>query len=90
MALHQGSGITTIPYPWRPRGRRHGVTKIAIDINDEALERAARLLGTKTTDDTVNAALRVAALHSERARALKGLGEMTDRGDFDEFLAGQP
>jgi Arc/MetJ family transcription regulator len=62
------------------------VTKILVDIDDEALERAAKVFGTKTKKDTVNTALREAARRIERAQALERLGEMADQGDFDEFL----
>jgi Arc/MetJ family transcription regulator len=62
------------------------VTKILVDIDDEALERAAKVFGTKTKKDTVNTALREAARRIERAQALDRLGEMADQGDFDEFL----
>jgi Arc/MetJ family transcription regulator len=43
------------------------------------------VLGTKTKKDTVNAALREVGHRLERLRALATLGEMADRGDFDEF-----
>ena len=45
-----------------------------------------RSLGTTTKKDTVNAALREVGQRLVRLRALAGLGEMADRGDFDEFL----
>lgn len=48
-----------------------------------ALAVAAEVLATKTKKDTVNAALREVV---QRLRALAQLGEMADRGDFDEFL----
>ena len=47
---------------------------------------AAEVLGTKTKKDTVNAALREVGQRLVRLRALARLGEMADRGDFDEFL----
>jgi Arc/MetJ family transcription regulator len=62
------------------------MTKMLVDIDDEALNQAAKVFGTKTIEDTVNAALRQAARRSERVEALKCLGEMADRGDFDEFV----
>jgi Arc/MetJ family transcription regulator len=62
------------------------MTKILVDIDDEALERAAKVFGTKTKKDTVNTALREAARRIERAQALERLGEMADQGDFDEFV----
>ena len=60
--------------------------KTPIEINQEALETAAEVLGTKTKKDTVNAALKEVGQRLTRLRALAALGEMADRGDFDEFL----
>jgi Arc/MetJ family transcription regulator len=56
-----------------------------IEIDQEALARAAEVLGTITTKDTVNAALREVGQRLVRLRALARLGEMAERGDFDEF-----
>jgi hypothetical protein len=44
------------------------------------------VLATKTKKDTVNAALWEVGQRLQRLRALAQLGEMADRGDFDEFL----
>ncbi|MEU4838790.1 type II toxin-antitoxin system VapB family antitoxin [Nocardia testacea] len=63
-----------------------GSSKTPIEIDDEALAIAAEVLGTKTKKDTVNAALREVGQRLVRMRALARLGEMADRGDFDEFL----
>ncbi|MEU4316231.1 type II toxin-antitoxin system VapB family antitoxin [Nocardia sp. NPDC024068] len=63
-----------------------GVSKTPIEIDDEALAIAAEVLGTKTKKDTVNAALREVGQRLVRMRALARLGEMADRGDFDEYL----
>ena len=60
--------------------------KTPIEIDQEALETAAEVLGTKTKKDTVNAALKEVGQRLTRLRALADLGEMADRGDFDEFL----
>ncbi|MEC4020155.1 type II toxin-antitoxin system VapB family antitoxin [Streptomyces sp. H27-D2] len=62
------------------------MTKLLVDIDDEALELAAKVFGTKTKKDTVNTALREATRRIQRARALAELVEMADRGDFDEFV----
>jgi Arc/MetJ family transcription regulator len=62
------------------------MVKTPIEIDTEALETAAEVLGTKTKKDTVNAALREVGQRLKRIRALATLGEMADRGDFDEFL----
>jgi Arc/MetJ family transcription regulator len=56
------------------------------EIDEEALAIAAEVLGTKTKQDTVNAALREVGQRLVRLRALSRLGEMADRGDFDEFV----
>lgn len=63
-----------------------GMVKTPIEIDTEALETAAEVLGTKTKKDTVNAALREVGQRLKRINALAALGEMADRGDFDEFL----
>jgi Arc/MetJ family transcription regulator len=63
------------------------MTKTPVEIDDEALAAAAEVLGTKTKKDTVNAALREVSQRLLRLRALEKLGEMADRGDFDEYLA---
>ena len=62
------------------------VTKSLIDLDDEALEEAAVLFGTKTKKDTVNTALREAAQRLRRARALARLTEIAATGQFDELL----
>ncbi|HEV2780228.1 MAG TPA: type II toxin-antitoxin system VapB family antitoxin [Actinophytocola sp.] len=61
--------------------------KTPIEIDQEALATASEVLGTKTKKDTVNAALREVGQRLVRQRALARLGEMADRGDFDEFVA---
>jgi Arc/MetJ family transcription regulator len=63
------------------------MVKTRVEIDQEALEAAAEVLGTTTKKDTVNAALREVGQRLVRSRALARLGEMADRGDFDEFLA---
>jgi Arc/MetJ family transcription regulator len=60
--------------------------KTPIELDQEALDIAAEVLGTKTKKDTVNAALREVGQRLVRLRALARLGEMADQGDFDEFL----
>jgi Arc/MetJ family transcription regulator len=42
------------------------MTKRLIDVDDEALEAARRVLGTDTMKDTVNAALRASVQAAER------------------------
>jgi Arc/MetJ family transcription regulator len=62
------------------------MVKTPIEIDQDALTVAAEVLGTTTKKDTVNAALREVGQRLVRLRALSALGEMADRGDFDEFL----
>lgn len=62
------------------------MTKVLIDIDDEALAKAAELLGTKTKKDTVNVALRETVQRLDRAYALARLREMGEAGVFDELL----
>ena len=63
-----------------------GLTKTPIEIDDEALAAAAEVLGTRTKKDTVNTALREVSARLHRLKALQALGDMADRGDFDEFI----
>ncbi|MBB6172762.1 Arc/MetJ family transcription regulator [Nocardiopsis mwathae] len=59
------------------------MTKVLIDIDDEALTQATELLGTKTKKDTVNAALREVVRQMKRARALADMREHAAEGGFD-------
>jgi Arc/MetJ family transcription regulator len=65
---------------------RVAMTKVLIDIDDEALAEAAELLGTKTKRDTVNTSLRETAMRLRRAQALARLSELGRSGAFDELL----
>ncbi|MEJ2578528.1 MAG: type II toxin-antitoxin system VapB family antitoxin [Kineosporiaceae bacterium] len=62
------------------------VRKTPVEIDDEALAAAAKVLGTTTKKDTVNAALREDSQRFLRLRALEPVGEMADLGEFNEFL----
>jgi Arc/MetJ family transcription regulator len=62
------------------------MTKILIDVDDDALAEAAAVLGTKTKKDTVNAALRETTQQLRRAAALARLVELGQDGTFDELL----
>jgi len=62
------------------------VVEVSVDVDEDALAAAAAVLGTKTKKDTINAALREVGQRLERPQALAELGQMADRGDFDEFL----
>jgi Arc/MetJ family transcription regulator len=69
-----------------PGGDGMAVRKTPVEIDDEVLAAAAKVLGTTTKKDTVNAALREVSQRFLRLRALEQLGEMADRGEFDEFV----
>jgi Arc/MetJ family transcription regulator len=56
------------------------MTKVLVDVDDEALAEASAL------KDTINVALRETAQRLHRARALARLAEMGESGDFDELL----
>jgi Arc/MetJ family transcription regulator len=62
------------------------MTKILVDVDDDALAEAARLLGTATKKDTVNTALREVNERLRRLEALDRLAEMGAAGQFDELL----
>lgn len=59
------------------------MTKVLIDIDDDALAEAAEVLGTKTKKDTVNTALRETAMSIRRARAMVELRELVADGALD-------
>ncbi|WP_433175321.1 type II toxin-antitoxin system VapB family antitoxin [Actinoallomurus sp. CA-150999] len=50
------------------------MTKILVDVDDDALAAAAKVLGTTTKRDTVNAALRETVTSLRRARELDAAG----------------
>ncbi|MEV0108718.1 type II toxin-antitoxin system VapB family antitoxin [Nocardia sp. NPDC050799] len=62
------------------------MSKLLIEVDDEALAEAQRLLGTATKKDTVNAALIEVSRRLKRVQALNALGEMAEQGDFDILL----
>lgn len=62
------------------------MSKLLIEVDDEALAEAQVLLGTKTKKDTVNTALLEVAKRRRRAIALAELRKMGARGDFDILL----
>ncbi|GAA3443585.1 type II toxin-antitoxin system VapB family antitoxin [Planomonospora venezuelensis] len=63
------------------------MTVTQIDIDDEALAEAMRMLGTTTKKDTVNAALREYVARVKRIEALEKLSARAARGEFDEAVA---
>ncbi|MGH3738269.1 MAG: type II toxin-antitoxin system VapB family antitoxin [Micromonosporaceae bacterium] len=62
------------------------MTKILVDVDDQALADAAEVLGTTTKKDTVNTALREIARRNRRAEAHARLVERARAGQFDELL----
>lgn len=58
-----------------------------IDIDDEALSEAMRLMGATTKKDTVNTALREYAARIRRLEAAEQLAARAARGEFDGAIA---
>ncbi|MFF4620442.1 type II toxin-antitoxin system VapB family antitoxin [Nonomuraea jabiensis] len=58
-----------------------------IDIDDNALKEAMRMMGTTTKKDTVNLALREYVARVKRIEALERLAARAQRGEFDEAAA---
>jgi Arc/MetJ family transcription regulator len=65
-------------------GGRCQLSITQIDLDDEALGEAMRLMGTATKKDTVNAALRDYVARVRRVEAAQRLFERGRRGDFDD------
>ncbi|MEU3014146.1 type II toxin-antitoxin system VapB family antitoxin [Nocardia asteroides] len=63
------------------------MTVTQIDLDDEALSEAMRLMGSTTKKDTVNAALRDYVQRVRRVEAAQRLFERGQRGDFDKAAA---
>ena len=59
------------------------MSKVLIDIDDEALERASEILGTQTKKDTVNTALRETVRRLDRAAALAEMRQLVAEGAVD-------
>ncbi|MFI7700162.1 type II toxin-antitoxin system VapB family antitoxin [Nonomuraea sp. NPDC049480] len=59
------------------------MAKTVIDLDDDALAEAARLLGTTSKKDTVNAALREIVDRRRRAAAVARMREMVAAGEID-------
>ncbi|GAA4585344.1 hypothetical protein GCM10023107_47130 [Actinoplanes octamycinicus] len=62
------------------------IENVQLNLDDETLIEAAKILGTRNAADTVNAALREIVDIRKRVEAMEKLAEMGARGDFDEFL----
>ncbi|MFJ9906150.1 type II toxin-antitoxin system VapB family antitoxin [Streptomyces sp. NPDC101152] len=59
------------------------MSRTVIDLDDEALEEAARELGTSTKRDTINTALREVTARYRRLRALDEARELVAEGALD-------
>ncbi|PRX64963.1 VapB protein of antitoxin of type II toxin-antitoxin system [Nonomuraea fuscirosea] len=59
------------------------MAKTLIDLDEEALAEAARVLGTSTKKDTVNAALREIVDRRSRAEAVARMRAMVAEGEID-------
>ncbi|NUQ95488.1 MAG: type II toxin-antitoxin system VapB family antitoxin [Streptomyces sp.] len=62
------------------------MSRTVIDLDDEALEAAARELGTTTKRDTINSALREVTARYRRLRALEEARELVADGALDMDL----
>ncbi|MEU8379452.1 type II toxin-antitoxin system VapB family antitoxin [Streptosporangium sp. NPDC048865] len=65
------------------------MTETLIDLDDEALAEAARLLGTSSKKDTVNAALQEVIDRRKRAAAVARMREMVAEGEIDFAAIGK-
>ncbi|WP_306370195.1 type II toxin-antitoxin system VapB family antitoxin [Nocardiopsis sp. CC223A] len=59
------------------------MAKVLIDIDEEALAKAAEILGTKTKKDTVNTALQETVRRLDRAEALAEMHALIAEGGVD-------
>ncbi|QSB14506.1 type II toxin-antitoxin system VapB family antitoxin [Natronosporangium hydrolyticum] len=62
------------------------MSRLLVDVDDDALAEAQRVLGTATKKDTVNAALVEVSQRLRRLRALDKLAAMGQAGDFDPLF----
>jgi Arc/MetJ family transcription regulator len=66
---------------------RRPVSVTQVDIDDEALSEAMRLMGTTTKKETINTALREYAARVRRLEAAEKLAARAARGEFDDAIA---
>ncbi|MGW5034720.1 type II toxin-antitoxin system VapB family antitoxin [Streptomyces nigra] len=62
------------------------MSRTVIDLDDDALEAAAKELGTSTKTDTINTALRAIVARNRRLRALNELQDLAAEGALDVEL----
>jgi Arc/MetJ family transcription regulator len=82
--------LPDILIPTEISGGRSAMSRTIVDVDDDALARAQRALGTSTKKDTINQALALAAGTTElrRAEALRWLQDNAeDIFDFEFFEA---
>lgn len=63
------------------------MTVTQIDLDDDALSEAMRLMGTTTKKETVNAALHDYVARVKRVEAAQRLFDRGQHGDFDDAAA---
>ncbi|MFP3987822.1 type II toxin-antitoxin system VapB family antitoxin [Streptomyces sp. E11-3] len=56
-----------------------------VDLDDDVLAEAAKLLGTTTKKDTINTALEEVIKRHKRRQAAQYFAERGARGDFDQL-----
>jgi Arc/MetJ family transcription regulator len=66
---------------------RRPVSVTQIDLDDEALAEAMRLMGATTKKETVNAALRDYVARIKRVEAAEKLAARGSRGEFEQAAA---
>ncbi|MEU0392005.1 type II toxin-antitoxin system VapB family antitoxin [Streptomyces sp. NPDC006208] len=57
-----------------------------VNLDDEILAEAMRLMGTKTKKDTINGALHEYVQRLKRLEAMQDLAERAERGEFDDAI----
>jgi Arc/MetJ family transcription regulator len=62
------------------------MSRLLVDVDDDALAEAQRVLGTSTKKETVNAALVEVSRRLRRLQALDKLAAMGQAGDFNILL----
>ncbi|MFJ3867448.1 type II toxin-antitoxin system VapB family antitoxin [Streptomyces nigra] len=62
------------------------MSRTVIDLDNDALEAAAKELGTSTKTDTINTALREIVARNRRLRALNELQDLAAEGALDVEL----
>ncbi|XVU26983.1 type II toxin-antitoxin system VapB family antitoxin [Actinoplanes sp. CA-054009] len=62
------------------------MTEPRFEVDQDALDLAAKYFGTTTPEETINAALREVAARSRRAKAFAELVKIAETGQFDELL----